>query len=285
MIRLSANVITSAIVLLQQLDNHRVISLGELAYCKIDSIAIEDISDFCQRCCWVEVEAEKLILTPRGEHILQLYKNEEAYRLDMLEDYVLKCSPIWSSRIPYGRKEASLFMSDDERACFFEAELLNKNIDMIALKWWDTLSTIIRGRSDQENAKIGREGERRTVQYEKNRTGVSPKWISIESNLVGYDIQSQIDKNDAAPLLIEVKASKNVLHDACFYITSHEWHVACTSKSYIIHLWLLSSVGNQLAILTPDEVRSYIPTNNLEGQWEDAKIPYSCFGGKFVTIS
>ena len=202
----------------------------------------------------------------------------------MLEDYVLKCAPVWSNRIPYGRKEASLFMSDDERACFIEAGLLNKNIDMIAIKWWDTLSTIIRGKSAQENVEIGREGERQTFQYEKRRTEVSPKWMSIESNLVGYDIQSQIDKNDGTPLLIEVKTSKNVLHDACFYITSHEWYVACTSKSYIIHLWLLSPTGNQLAILTPDEIRPYVPTNNLEGQWEDAKIPYSCFNGKFVKI-
>lgn len=66
--------------------------------------------------------------------------------------------------------------------------------------------------------------------------------------------------------------------------TSHEWNVALTSRAYVFHLWCLSNSKKMLAVISPDELLPYIPTNNLEGQWESAKIPFSCFEGQFVEI-
>lgn len=285
MIRLSANVITSAIALFVQLDYRRFTSLTELPYYKIESIGIEEIVDFSRNCGWVASEDNIPTLTSRGKEILQLFRDNKTYQLCMLKDYIVQCSPIWGSRIPYGRKEAVLFMTDDEKACFAEAGLLSSDISQTALNWWDNIAAQIRGKADKENVEIGRAGEENTIKYEQARIGITPKWISIESNLAGYDVQSQVDKTDVTPLLIEVKASKSLFREAWFYITSNEWAVASTSKSYIFHIWLLSPKGNKLAIIYPKEIFPYIPTNNLGGKWESAKIPFSCFEEKFIKIS
>lgn len=55
--------------------------------------------------------------------------------------------------------------------------------------------------------------------------------------------------------------------------------------TYVFHLWCLSNSKKMLAVISPDELLPYIPTNNLEGQWESAKIPFSCFEGQFVEIA
>ena len=109
--------------------------------------------------------------------------------------------------------------------------------------------------------------------------------MSIDSNLAGYDIKSQMSKDNSGPLLIEVKASTFALGQAEFHITSHEWNVALTSRAYVFHLWCLFGNKKMLAIISPSDVMPYIPTNNLEGQWESANIPFSCFENKFVEIA
>lgn len=83
----------------------------------------------------------------------------------------------------------------------------------------------------------------------------------------------------------EVKASTYALGQAVFHVTSHEWNVALTSRAYVFHLWCLSDSKKMLAVISPDELLPYIPTNNLEGKWESAKIPFSCFEGQFVEIA
>ena len=41
----------------------------------------------------------------------------------------------------------------------------------------------------------------------------------------------------------------------------------------MFHLWCLSGNKKLLAIISPDDIYPYIPTNNLAGEWESAKIP------------
>lgn len=109
--------------------------------------------------------------------------------------------------------------------------------------------------------------------------------MSIDSNLAGYDIKSRVSEDSSDILLIEVKASTYALGQAVFHVTSHEWNVALTSRAYVFHLWCLSDSKKMLAVISPDELLPYIPTNNLEGQWESAQIPFSCFEGQFVEIA
>ena len=287
MIRLSVNVLTSAMSLLKRLETYRFSSLSELTYSKISSISAEDIFDFSLNCGWVSENGEAPVLTKRGEGLLRL--EERGLLLDlrrqMLMDYVIRVAPIWANRIPYGRREAAIFMSKDESACFSEAKLLSPQLDPGVIDWWDTIANQIRVQAQQVKSDTGRIGERNTMKYERLRTDCEPIWMSIDSNLAGYDIKSRISRDNPSALLIEVKASTFALDQAVFHVTSHEWRVALTSAAYVFHLWCLSSNKKLLATILPEDVQPYIPTNNLEGEWESAKIPFSCLESKFIEIA
>lgn len=286
MIRLSVNILTSSIILLQRIEMYSSASLSELIYSKIASISTEDIFSFALKCGWVYVNNDQPYLTLRGVDILRSNKHDllmDAKR-QMLEDYILKIAPIWTSRIPYGRQEAAIFMTKDEKACFAEANLFSEYLDASIVNWWDRMADHVRARSQQIRNNVGRMGERNTLKYERIRTSYEPKWMSIESNLLGYDITSRKGKDHPDTLLIEVKASSAALNEAVFYVTAYEWQVAQNSSAYVFHLWCLSGRKKLLAVITPSDIVHYIPTNNLEGTWEKAKIPYSCFEKKFVEV-
>lgn len=284
MIRLSVNVLESTITLLEWIDTYHFSSMSDIVYSKIASISAEDIFNFASECGWVSENESIPFLTRRGYDLLNLQKQGVAndIKKQMLADYVLKASPIWSNRIPYGRSEAAIFMTKDEKVCFVEAGLLSERLCPGVINWWDTIANRIRERSYGVKNDIGRIGEMNTIKYERIRTEFEPKWMAVESNLVGYDVKSQQSKDDPTALLIEVKTSNLALSEACFHVTSNEWSVALTCTAYVFHLWCLHGDQKLLAVITPDEVYPYIPTNNLEGEWESTSIPFSCFKNKFV---
>lgn len=241
MIRLSVNVLTSAIALIERLDTYRFSSLSELLYSSIVSMNAEDIFTFSSKCGWVEALDNIPQLTSRGAALLSLRKQgaENELKKGMLADYVLYVAPIWTNRIPSGRREAVIFMSKDERACFIDAGLLSETPSINVVNWWDMIAGHIRAQAQQNKTDTGRSGESCTIEYERARTNTEPKWMSLDSNLVGYDVQSKISANSTEPLLIEVKTSKLSVDDADFYVTSNEWRVATTSTAYLFHLWSL----------------------------------------------
>ena len=108
--------------------------------------------------------------------------------------------------------------------------------------------------------------------------------MSIDSNLCGYDIKSQISNTDLTPLLIEVKASASPVDKAYFYITEREWNTALVSDEYRFYLWCLSSGKKRLAILDVQEVSHFIPDNHLSGRWELVRIPFSAFDNRFIEV-
>lgn len=287
MIRLSINVISSAILLFQRLESYHFSSLSELAYTKITSLNAEDLFEFSQNCGWVCENENTPAVTSKGRGILNLH--DQGLYIDlkrtMLMDYVLTVSPIWSNLIPYGRKEAVIFMTQDEKACFMEAGLLSDRLDHDIVEWWDAIANKVRAKAQQTQNDIGRIGERNTIYYERERTNFEPKWMSIDSNKVGYDIQSKISSDDHNALLIEVKTSTSSLEQAFFHVTSHEWEVSQTSGAYVFHLWCLSGKKRLLAVVSPENLSPYIPTNNLSGEWESAKIPFLSFKSNFVEIA
>lgn len=287
MIRLSVNVLTSAMALLKRLETYNFSSLSELAYSKIDSISAEDIFTFSHNCGWVSENDNTPILTKRGTGLLRL--QDQGLLVDlkrqMLIDYVLKTAPIWSNRIPYGRRETTIFMSKDEKACFSDAGLLSERLDSGIIEWWDTIANQIRTQEQLLKNDVGRIGERNSIKYERSRTNSEPTWMSVESNLAGYDIKSRMGKDNPNVLLIEVKASTFTMKQAAFHVTSHEWGVALTSAAYVFHLWCLHGNEKMLATISPNDIQPYIPTNNLNGEWESTRIPFSCFINKFTEIT
>lgn len=111
MIRLSMNVLTSALALLRRIEIYDFSSLSELSYSKIVSISAEDIFEFSSSCGWASESESGLTLTTRGIGLLRFQTQGLLIDLkrQMLTDYVLKCAPIWANRIPYGRREATIF--------------------------------------------------------------------------------------------------------------------------------------------------------------------------------
>lgn len=203
----------------------------------------------------------------------------------MLADYVMNVNPAWAKRIPYGRKESFIFMSKDEQACFYEAGLMNDEPDNRDIKWWDQIANYIRSQDDLFRNETARKGELYTVLYESNRTVKKPQWISIDSNLTGYDVISCVSKDNKARLLIEVKCSELSINNAEFYITAHEWHTACNSSNFLFYLWCLYDNKKQLAIVKPSTILPYIPTNNETGKWQTVRILFNSFKQMFTEIA
>lgn len=286
MIRLSVNVIASSIKLLKYIKEGIAVSVDDIhSLYRIGDIDVDDLTEILQKCELLELlnQVEWLVTSP-GIYIVEetmRHNYGNAYR-KILEKYVLIAEPAWSKRIPYGRNEAAIFMTKDEKACFYEASLLNECPDDDEILWWDSIAETIRKRTADSNMATGRTGERLTIQYEEERTGNKPRWMSIDSNLVGYDILSIESNSSRMPLFIEVKASKDSMNNAHCHITSHEWEISKTAPAYVFYFWHVFNGCNKLAILNKEEIEAHIPMNNKDGVWESVKIPFSSFEERFI---
>ena len=287
MIRLTLNVLHSALVMLRRVERFGFSSVAELIGLDSDFVDEKALFELTERCGWIGHEVEKPILLSRGATILHLHNvgQEKAAFAEMLRDYVLKARPAWRSRIPYGRKEVALFLSQDENACFEETDLLSPLLTPSIREWWDSLAAEIRKELAFNLEETGRQGEQLSLRYEKGRTQQEPFWAAFESNLLGYDIISVVHKGCPQPLLVEVKASVSPISEAVFHIFANEWAVASNSSAYVFHLWSLLHNEYKLAVLTPEEVFPHIPTNHLSGEWESVKVRFSSFREKFLSIS
>lgn len=281
MIRISVNVLTAIQMLMRKSIKYEI-SNEELLW-SVNSSQIDTawIIETAHKCKWIDRNNKVFRLTNRG---YTLFTNNETFNKDtlrdMLYDYITSYCSAWSYKIPVGRSEAILIMTEDEKACFFEAGLLDENPDYSIVEWWDKLSLVIRKNSDERKSQIGRKGERLTILSETARTGMKPQWISIDSNLAGYDVLSRVSREDESALLIESKASEANIEGAYCHITANEWHTARNSKCYKFYFWLIGA-SNELAILDPYQIAPYIPTNNATGTWESVKIPFSSFSEHF----
>lgn len=287
MLRLSVNVLNAMVTLLRRIEKFGPSPKSEIIWSSIEDVDGELLIELGQKCKWICLdESEKVCLCDDGKQLLSLLHNDLSYNTyrKLLGDYVQIVFPSWAGRIPYGRSEASILMTKDERACFYEAGLLSDNPDPGVVSWWDKLSDFIRKEADDLKNQTGRIGERATLSYEKNRTLRPPQWVSIESNLCGYDIKSQVSESDPSPLLIEVKATTSPVERAFFHITDREWNVAQASAAYRIYLWCFAAGKKKLAVLDAAEVSQFIPDNHLSGRWELVRIPFSDFKTKFVEV-
>lgn len=287
MIRLSANVMYQSSRMLSLIDDFCFNNMYELKNAINYSIDSLDIFDFICECGWASIDNNVPILSKRGKEINKL-KNQAYYDEKMklmLKDYITIAKPIWAYRIPYGRKEASTFMTKDELSCFNEANLLSDDPNLSAVDWWDDISSLFRGDINLKMLQIGRDGEKLTVQFETKRVKRKPIWQSIDSNLSGFDIISTTTEESTDKLFIEVKTTNESIENATFHISENEWNVANKSKYYSFYLWHLNEDVIQLAILSKEDIVQHIPTNNDSGKWESVKIPFRNFKDKFMIIN
>ena len=285
MIRLSINFLDGVIQLLSIIDENPSFSIIDIrSLNRIMGVKVGDMISLASECHWIEQKDHYLILTNKGKKILDIHNDYTEVLRVMLWDYIKFVKPSWCGRIPFGRKEASIFMSIDEKACFYEANLMEKNPDIVVALWWKRLALEIGKIRDEHLYQIGLMGEEETILYELDRTGSKPEWLSIESNLIGYDICSIQSKEDKSDLFIEVKASTDALNRAYFFLSANEWNVANSANNYKLYIWLFEANKKNLAVLTPNDVRQHIPENKEEGRWESVKIPYRTFATFFQQI-
>ncbi|MCX7185108.1 MAG: DUF3883 domain-containing protein [Nitrosospira sp.] len=154
--------------------------------------------------------------------------------------------------------------------------------DEETVKFWDMLAARARGLRDSRLSDIGRQGERLTVEHERKRTGIAPKWIALESNSDGYDILSRVIDRASGLLTIEVKTTTVPGLSGYFHVTRKEWEVATLSLNHRFHLWDISSHNPQLAVLDVEAVASHISNDLGDGLWESVKIPFSTFRNSFT---
>lgn len=288
---ISDSLISEALILLQTMKQNNCFSVDQVknikTYYGINKEAALQLA--CQ-CEWLIVIDESTYkLTPFGEKLLtgfyDMNISEGLYR-EILFHYITACKPIWARKIPFGRTVAYRIMSDEEQACMRKAGLMRDPVSRDEVDWWDSLAKIQRAEIEQQKEDTGRAGEELTIEFEKNRTEVNPIWESINSNLAGYDILSQVSRTDTSQILIEVKSSGKELDSASFFITHHEWDFAsagCNMDRYYFYLWLLGKT-NFLAIVPSAEIKKHIPLESGQGEWSETIIPFSAFKDCFVAV-
>lgn len=289
---ISDSLISETLILLQVMKQNDCFSVDQIksikTYYGINKTAAINLARQCEWIAMVDEMTYKM--TPYGEKLLQGFNDmqipEKLYR-DILYNYIIRCKPIWARKIPFGRIEAYRIMSDEEQVCFKKAGLMRDPIARDVVDWWDSLAELERIAIEHKKDDIGRAGEELTIKYERIRTKGNPIWESINSNLAGFDIISQVSFTDASQILIEVKSSKKNLQSAYFYVTHNEWRFASAGYNknrYFFYLWLLNSTP-QLAIVPCSEIEKHIPKESGQGEWNETIIPYSAFQDFFVSVN
>lgn len=223
------------------------------------------------KCGWAKVNQQGLIeLTERGQNISA--SEYEAALLIQLEDLILNFNPTWASLLIKGRTEAKNFLPPDALQCFKECGLFGELTDEL-IKFWDKLSLAYRNYSQTRMTEIGRTGEKLSFDYELTRTGKSPLWQAVESNLAGFDLLSIVDTTNSQKLKIEVKTTTSSIPFAKFHITKNEWDTALASINYVFHLWHIEKTPI-LYTVSINKINEHIPTDKGDGDWELVEIPF-----------
>jgi len=202
-----------------------------------------------------------------------------AKQRQFINDYINAKNPSWALLAYRGRKHMLLHAPKSVKQVFYEADLIDSDeSDVVA--FWDFHSFRSRNIDDMAKIKIGREGEKRTIQYELNRTGMPPKWAALEDNDLGYDVLSRVSQKEPNKLTIEVKATKRGLLGS-FFLTRNEWSIAQNSLNHKFHLWDLGDKSYRIAVLEADRIAEHVPVNSGVGTWQKVKIPFNVFANDF----
>jgi hypothetical protein len=231
----------------------------------------EKILTVSLKCGWVKVNQLGIIeLTERGKVISTM--EYQTALLVQLEDLILNFNPTWASLLLKGRSEAKNFLPPDALQCFKECGLFGELTGEL-IKFWDKLSLAYRNFSQIKMTEIGRTGEKLSFDHEFSRTGRSPLWQAVESNLAGFDLLSVVDANNMQKLKIEVKTSTSNIDYAKFHITKNEWNTALASINYVFHLWHIEK-NSTLYIVSINQINHHVPSDKGDGDWESVEIPF-----------
>lgn len=284
MVRFSPGVAQGCYELLTLTKKHQLPPTYMLhAFSCLGSIPSEKIFATAQALDWVCVDEQGYLApTVTGERLLAT--NGYAHLLrQMLLDFIDIERPSWVQNAVSGRAKLLSFAGAEIGQIFVEANLA-AGIDDETVTFWDVLAARARGLKDERQNEIGRQGERLTLAYEKQRTGRTARWISIESNEDGYDILSVVGSGDPRKLSIEVKASTMGVYGA-FFLTANEWERAQETPHHAFHLWDIGVSPARLCVADVTIMSSHVPTNQGLGVWQSIRVPFSAFKASFVPVT
>ncbi len=267
---------------LLEMAGRRVLPFGNISveFSKLGSMPASKVVETAQTLNWLRASDDgRAVVTPSGERIVAAGCYELRLRQALL-DYIDVVRPSWIQNATFGRARVLFFAGSEICQVFIEAGLAhgtNKNV----VSFWDEMAARARGQKASRLSDIGRDGERLTLNHERERTGIEPQWIAIDSNEDGYDILSIAGPSDPRLLLIEVKAT-TVGMRGIFHLTANEWDRAVCNELHLFHLWDMSSTTPSLAVLTKEDVESHIPANRGKGEWETVQVPFDLFESKFI---
>jgi len=186
-------------------------------------------------------------------------------------------SPVWLAAIPRGLRLVRETVTEDILQVLESAQLMGDSIDRRAIEWWDQFSVQTRGELDQQRLAQGRQAEEMSLEFEQQRLAtqgvehVSPRWMAIEDNSLGYDLLSYRRSITGAitEVLIEVKSTTRDMPS--FYVTRNEWKRASNALDrYIFHIWTAGS--SEPLELPATDVKTHIPQDCGAGAWQDVLI-------------
>ena len=202
----------------------------------------------------------------------------------LLSDYFAIRRDPWLQLARRGRLHVLLQAPAEISQLLHEAGLANE-FDQEVIDFWDELAALLHNEKDKNQLEIGRAGERLSVRFETNRTGIEPKWVALDSNQYGYDVLTRVSDTDETPLKIETKCSSTSISSAKFHLTRFEWETAERSNNYQFHIWALGKSTQMLANLTVVDVSPHIPINQNQGSWENVEIPFGIFESLFAVTN
>lgn len=225
---------------------------------------------------------DRVTLTTSAKCLLELPNYELRLRQALL-DLVDAQNPPWLQSAAFGRSRVLAFAGPGEKQLFVEADLVSSFRDDV-VEFWDELATRARGIKDTHLLAIGRKAEKLTIHYEKNRTGVDPKWVSVNNNADGYDVLSIVSGCDTRMLSIEVKGSSRGMAGS-LHLTRNEWEMSLNRDCHVFHLWDISSCPSHLAEVSVETMGKHVPSDVGSGAWELLEVPFSAFSSMFKACS
>lgn len=183
--------------------------------------------------------------------------------------------PLWIRFAPYGRERVRAALSQNELQCLRSADLFEEPPTDSIVAWWDGLAQRARNELNERLLLQGREAERLSLIHERERLAAlkiikEPRWVSIENNAAGYDIQSY-SPGVVEPVsrLIEVKSS--TYDPPRIFLTRNEWNTASSyGSSFVFHIWELPA--KTLIERTVEEIALHIPDDRGNGEWTEIEI-------------
>jgi uncharacterized protein DUF3883 len=250
---------------------------------RIDSAAADMALAAAQECHWISVGADgRLKLSDAGSAIVACQEPYLRLRLQ-LRDAISSVSVAWAKRLTNGRDEAAPHLPDDVEQIFKEAGLFGPWTDEL-LEEWDRLAMSVRNQRNESSKRMSRIAEQLTFKEEHDRTSAEPRWVARDTDFAGYDVLSIVDKNDATPLLIEVKSTSLRLSDAQLFLTRGEWETALTSRNYCLYLWIIKETP-EFRVVPSGIIKDHVCIDQRDGKWHQLRLPFKTFWAAATTIA